>query len=109
MDNFLDRYQVPKLIQDQINHLKCSIIPKEVEAITKTLPTTTITAEDQMCLVQNPIRSLKKTKYQFKLFHTRETGGTLSGSFHEATIKLIPKPHKDATNREIQSNFPYEY
>jgi hypothetical protein len=29
MDNFLDRYQVPKLNQDQINGLNSPISPKE--------------------------------------------------------------------------------
>jgi hypothetical protein len=32
MDIFLDRYQVPKLNQDQINHLNNPIIPEEIEA-----------------------------------------------------------------------------
>jgi hypothetical protein len=30
MDKFLDRYQVPKLNQDQVNDLKSSIYPKEI-------------------------------------------------------------------------------
>jgi hypothetical protein len=30
MDNFLDRYQVPKLNQDQINDLNSPISPKEI-------------------------------------------------------------------------------
>jgi hypothetical protein len=54
MDNFLDRYQVPKLNQDQINDLNSPISPKEIE-----------------------------------------TESTLPNSFYEATITLIPKPHKD--------------
>jgi hypothetical protein len=33
MDNFLDRYQVPKLNQDQINDLNSPISPKEIEAV----------------------------------------------------------------------------
>jgi hypothetical protein len=33
MDNFLDRYQVQKLNQDQINSLNSPISPKEIEAI----------------------------------------------------------------------------
>jgi hypothetical protein len=32
MDTFLDRYQVPKLNQDQINHINSPITPKEIEA-----------------------------------------------------------------------------
>jgi hypothetical protein len=38
MDNFLDRYQVPKLNQDQINHLNCPISFKEIETVINSLP-----------------------------------------------------------------------
>jgi hypothetical protein len=43
MDNFLDRYQITKLNQDQINYLNSPIPPKEIEAVIKSLPTTTTT------------------------------------------------------------------
>jgi hypothetical protein len=39
MDNFLDRYQVPELNQDQINNLNSPISPKEIEAVINNLPT----------------------------------------------------------------------
>jgi hypothetical protein len=39
MDNFLDRYQVLKLNQDQINDLNNPIFPKEIEAVINSLPT----------------------------------------------------------------------
>ena len=39
MDNFLDRYQVLKLNQDQINDLNSPISPKEIEAVINSLPT----------------------------------------------------------------------
>ena len=39
MDNFLNRYQVPKLNQDHINDLNSPISPKEVEAVINSLPT----------------------------------------------------------------------
>jgi hypothetical protein len=39
MDKFLDRYQVPKLNQDQINDLNSPITPKEIEAAITSLPT----------------------------------------------------------------------
>ena len=35
-----------------------------------------------------------------KLFHKIETEVTLLNSFYEATITLIPKPHKDPTKKE---------
>jgi hypothetical protein len=36
---FLDRYQIPKLNQDHINHLNSPITPKEIEEVIKTLLT----------------------------------------------------------------------
>jgi hypothetical protein len=38
MDNFLDRHQVPKLNQDQINDLNSPISPKVIETV-NSLPT----------------------------------------------------------------------
>jgi hypothetical protein len=45
----------------------------------------------------------------FKLFHKIETEGTLPNSFYEATTTPIPKPYKDPTKKELQSNIPYEH
>ena len=39
MDKFLDRYQVPKLNQDQGDYLNSPISPKEIEAVINSLPT----------------------------------------------------------------------
>jgi hypothetical protein len=58
MDKFLDRYQVPKLNQDQVNDLNSPISPKEIEAVINSLPTNK--AQDQMGLVQSSIRPSKK-------------------------------------------------
>jgi hypothetical protein len=39
MDNFLDRYQIPKLNNDQTNDLNSLISSKEIEAVINNLPT----------------------------------------------------------------------
>ena len=39
MDNFLGRYEVPELNQDQINDLNIPIFPKEIEAVINRIPT----------------------------------------------------------------------
>ena len=39
MDKFLDRYQVPKLNQDQINDLNSPITPKGIEVVINSFPT----------------------------------------------------------------------
>nr|AAS66287.1 LRRGT00196 [Rattus norvegicus] len=100
MDNFLDRYQVSKLNQEQINQLNNPITPKEIEAVIKGLPTKRspgpdgFSAEFYQTFIEDLIPILSK------LFHKIETDGALPNSFYEATITLIPKPHKDPTKKE---------
>jgi hypothetical protein len=38
MENFLDRYQVPKLNQDKIKDHNSPIYPKEIEAVINSIP-----------------------------------------------------------------------
>jgi len=98
------RYQVPKLNQDQINHFNSPITPKEIEAVIKSLPTLIPTpkSSDQMVLVKDSIRPSKKDLIPilFKLFSKIKTEGILPNLFFEATVMLIPKPHKDPTKKE---------
>ena len=45
-----------------------------------------------------------------KLFQKIAEEGKLSNSFYEATITLVPKPGKDATEkRKLQANVPDEH
>ena len=39
MDNYLDRFQLPKLKQDQVNDLNSPISPKDIEAVINSFPT----------------------------------------------------------------------
>jgi hypothetical protein len=100
MDNFLERYQVPKLNQDQINNLNSPIYPKEIESVINSLPTKRspglegFSVEFYQTFKEDLIPTL------LKLFHKIETEGTLLNSFYEAIITLIPKPYKDSTKKE---------
>ena len=49
MDNYLDRYQAPKLNQDDNNDLNSPIFPKEIVAVINSLPNKK--AQDKMGLV----------------------------------------------------------
>ena len=77
MDNVLDRYHVPKLNQDQINDLNSPISPKEIEAVTNSLPTKKsqrpygFSAEFYQNFKEDLIPVLHK------LFHKIEVEGTL--------------------------------
>ena len=46
MDNFLNRYQIPKLNQDQIDHLNSPITPKEIKVVSESLLTKKSTGPD---------------------------------------------------------------
>jgi hypothetical protein len=96
MDKFLDRYQVPKLNQDQINDLNSPIFPKEIEVGINSVPTKKSTGPDEFSadLIQIDLIPIL-----LKLFHKIETEGTLPNSFYETIITLIPKPHKHTTKK----------
>jgi hypothetical protein len=98
MENFLARYQVPKLNQDQVNNLNSPISPKEIEAVINSLPTKRSPGPDGAEFYQIFKEDLIPTL--LKLFHKVETEGTLHNSFYEATITLISKTHKDPTKKE---------
>jgi hypothetical protein len=123
MDNFLDRYQVPKLNQGQINNLNCPIFPKEIEAVIKNLPNKKQTKKKRKKKQNKTKQTNKQTNKQktgpdghsaefyktfkedliptlLKLFYKIKTEGTLPNSFYEATITRIPKLHKDPTKKE---------
>jgi hypothetical protein len=46
------------------------------------------------------LNSIRLIPTLLKLFHKIEMDGTLSNSFHEANITLIPKPDKDTSKKE---------
>jgi hypothetical protein len=97
LENFLDRYKVLNLKQDQIDYINSTIIHKEIEAEINNLSTKKKKAQDQIILVQNTIRCIP---VYFKLFRKIETEGTLPNSFYESKIALIPKAYKDSTKKD---------
>ena len=104
MDKFLDRYQVPKLKQDQINDLNSPISPKEIEAVINSLPNKKRPGPDGFSTEFYQTFKDDLITTLLKLFHKIETEGTLPNSFYEATITLIPKSHKDPTKKKKCKN-----
>ena len=60
MDDLLDRYQLPKLNQDQVSCLNIPTNPKEIEAVIKSLPIKRKKAEVQMVFMENYARLSNK-------------------------------------------------
>jgi hypothetical protein len=100
MDKFLDRYQVSKLNQDQINDLSSPISPKEIEAVINSLPTKKSPRPDGFSAEFYQTFKEDLIPVLHELFHKIQAEGTLTNSFYEATITLMPKPQKDPTKIE---------
>jgi hypothetical protein len=106
MDNFLGRYQVPKSNQYQINDLNSPISPKEIETVINSLPAKKIPGHDGFSAEFYQTFKEDLIPILFKLFHKIETKVTLPNSFYEATVTMIPKPHKDPTKKRTSDQFP---
>ena len=102
MDNFLYRYQVSKISQDQTNPLNNPISPKEIERVISSLPIKKKKILEPDGFSAELYQTFKEdlSAILLKLFHKIKTEGTLTNSFNEATITLIPNPHTDPTKEE---------
>jgi hypothetical protein len=100
MDKFLDRYQVSKLNQDQVNDLNSHLSSKEIEAVINSLTTKKSPGPDAFSA--EFYQTFKEDLFLVlhKLFRKIEVEGTLPNSFYEATITLIPTSQKDPTKIE---------
>jgi hypothetical protein len=103
IDDYLDRYKVPMLNQDQINYLNSSINPKEIEAVIKSFPTKKSPGTDDFS--EEFYQTFKEGQRLLflKVPHETVREGTLPNSFYEATVTLVPIPHKDRTKKENYS------
>ena len=106
MNNFLDRYHIPKFSQDQIKNLNIPIISKEIEAAIKSFPTKKSPGSYGFSIEFYQNFKEELILILLKLFNSTETQGTLPNSFYESTVTLIHKSHKDVTKMRITDQFP---
>ena len=87
MDKFLQRYQAPKLNQDQLNDRNSPISRKEIEAVINSLPNKQTNKQTKSPGPDRFSAGFYQTFEEdlisilFKLFHKIETEGTLPNSF----------------------------
>ena len=100
MDKFLEKYNFPKLNQEEIEDLNRPITSTEIETVIRNLPTNKSPGPDGFTAEFYQKFREKLTPVLLKLFQKIAEAGKLPNSFYEATITLIPKTDKDATKKE---------
>ena len=94
MDKFLEKYNLPKLNQEEIENLNRHITSSDIETVIKNLPTNKSPGPDgftdEFC---QKFRE-ELTPILLKFFQKIAEEGKLPNSFYEATIILIPNQTK---------------
>ena len=100
IDLFLDEYHLPKLNQDQMNHLNRLVSHKDLEAVIKNLLIKKGLGQDVFNaeFYQNLQEVL--IPILLNVFHNIETGESLPNTFYESRVTLKPKSHKDTTKKD---------
>ena len=100
MDKFLERYNLPRLNQEERENINRQITSTEIETVFKNLPTNKSPGPDGFTGEFYQTFREQLTHVLLKLFQNRAEGGKLPNSFYEATTTLIPKPDKNVTKKE---------
>ena len=100
MDKFLEKYNFPKLDQEEIENLNRPITSTEIETVIRNCPANKSPGPDAFTAEFYQKFREEQTPILLKLFQKIAEEGQLPNSFYEATITLIPKPDKDPTKKE---------
>ena len=93
MGKFLEKYNFPKLNQEEIENLNRPITSMEIESVIRNLPANKSPGPDGFTVEFYQKFREGLTPILLKLFQ-EIAEGKLPNSFYEATITLIPKPTK---------------
>ena len=110
MDTFLEKYNLPKLNEEEAENLNRPITAEETEAVIKKLPSHKSPGPDGFTGEVYKAFKEELTPILHILLQKIQNDGRLPNSFYEASIILIPKPHKDTTKkRKLQANIADEH
>ena len=99
MDKFLERYNFPRLNQEELENINRPITSTEIETVIKNLPTNKSPGPDGFTGEFYQTFREELTLILLELFQKFAEEGTLPNSFYKATITLIPKSEKDITKK----------
>ena len=100
MDEFLEKYNFPKLNQEEVENLNTYNTSTEIETVIKNLPTNKSPGPDDFTGEFYQKFREELTPIILKLFQKIAKEDKLPNSFYEATITIITKPDKDTTEKE---------
>ena len=104
MEKFLEKYNLPKLNQEEIENLNRPITSTEIETVIRNLPTNKSPGPDGF--TGEFYQKFKElTSILLKLFQKIAEEGKLPNSFYEATITLTLKPNKDTTKKKTTGQY----
>ena len=100
MDKFLEKYNLPKLNEEEAESLDRPITPDEIETVIKKLPTHKRAGADGF--TGEFYKALKEeiALIFHRLFKKIQNDGRLQNSFYDASIVLLPKPGKNTIKKE---------
>ena len=108
MDKFLEKFNFPKLNQEEIENLNRPITSTEIETVIRNLPASKSPGPDGFTAEFYQKFREKLTPILLKLFQKIAEEGKLPNSFYEATITLIPNLTKMSQKRKLQANITDE-
>ena len=100
MDRFLDKFNLPRLNQEEIEIMNNPNTSTEIKAVIKNLPKNKSPRPDGFTGEFYQRFREELMPILLKLFQKIAEEGTFPNSFYKATITLIPKPDKDNTKKE---------
>ena len=100
MDTFLEKYNLPKLTEEEAENLNRPITPDEIETVIKNLPTHKSPVPGGFTGEYYRAFKGELTPILHRLLQEIQEVGRLPNSFYETNIILIPKPDKDTTKKE---------
>ena len=110
MDKFLEKYNLPRLNQEEIENMNRPITSTEIDTVIKNLPKTKSPGAGGFTGEFYQTFGEELTPILLKLFQNIAEGETLPNSFYEATITLVPKTRQRChKKRKLQANITDEH
>ena len=105
MVRFLEKFNLPRLNQEETEIMNNPVTSTEIETVTKNLPKNKSPGQDGF--TEKFYQTFREDimPILLKLFQKISEEGTFPNSFYKATITLTPKPDKDNTKKKIMGQY----